>query len=150
MVLIDGLIRAATDSNVNFDVSTELITILSLIFTLISITISVAEYFLSKSLLKANEFVMIELEVECKDFERMSRDTFRDRVIFENKYHFVAKIARTLKLPQNEIEFLKPIHTAKGAMFAMNIEGSLANIKTLFELEIQNQSVQKVKFLLVS
>lgn len=131
--------------NDNFDVSNELVTVLSLIFTLVSITLSVCEYCLSKYLLNTSAFVMIELEFECNDLKHMRKSEFKHKIMFKNKSKFVSEIARLLKVPSNEIELLKPIHTKNGAIFAFNIEGKLLDLKPIFQIEMANKTVQNVE-----
>ena len=106
--------------NDDFDFSGEIVTILSLIFTLVSIGLSVAEYYLSKNLLESEKFLIVTFEVLSNDFTNMSRSKFKS----DNK--FVNNLARRLKIDSSFIDRLKPVQTANGAIFQLIIDTRVA------------------------
>ena len=128
----------------NFDISAELITILSLMFTLVSILISIGEYLLSRQLLKSDSFVIITFEAKCADFKNMKKRTFNNNIIFR-KNLFINNLSRLLKIEPKQIERLKPLHTQNGAIFKLFIESKSVNqIISIFENKIIDGSVAVV------
>lgn len=122
-----ALIGAARYSD-EFDISNELVTLLSLIFTSLSISLSVAEYFLSKKLLACEKYLIITFEALSPDFTEMSRSQFRSAIIYQ-KYKFINNYARKLKVESEYIDRVKPIQTDNGAIFQLIIDNR-NNIQT--------------------
>ena len=129
----------------NLDLSNQLVTIFSLIFTLVSICLSICEYLLSKELLNNDLFVIVSFEAQCNEFACMSHKTFRKRVVYPHKI-FLDEIARYLKIEYSQTESLKPVHTQKGVMFVMYISGDYNSIKKVLCSRKGKSSVAHVKY----
>ena len=120
-----------------FDFTREIVTILSLIFTVVSICLSIVEFFVSRQLLSSESNVRISFEVNSRDFKNMNVDTFSKQVVFRQR-SFLFNLASLLKIQMNQIELLKPIHTKSGAIFVFNIESEMNDITPIFEQCISN------------
>ena len=118
------------DENINGEneYSNEIITILSLIFTVVSIGLSISEYYLSNQLLKFRSYVIVSFEIKSKDIQSMNYRKFLNKIIFHKK-SFIAKMARIFKIEFAAIDRLIPIHTQQGAIFIFNIQTDLKTIK---------------------
>ena len=126
------------------DISSYLVTILSLMFTLVSIFLSICEFCLSKQLLKSDTFVIVSFEVKSNDFKKMKHKQFSQKIIF-CRNSFVNKMARMLKIDFSKIERLKPIHTQNGAMFTLCIDNNIETTKEIVNGKIVDGSIARVK-----
>ena len=104
-----------------FDLSVEMVTVLSLIFTLVSISLSVAEYCLSKKLRHSQILLFVSFEALSNDFSAMSHNRFQSQVVFI-QYGFLNTLARRLKIETGLIDRLKPVQTSNGAQFQLIID----------------------------
>ena len=120
IIQILALIGSSSVDN-NFDISSELVTILSLIFTLVSIGLSIAEYFLSKKLFESQLFLIVSFDVNSNDIATMTRKEFESNVLFR-RVKFLHSLARSLRLQDGSIDRLKPVQTTNGAVFHVIID----------------------------
>ena len=142
-IQIFALYYSATESDIQFDISSEMITVLSLVFTSISIGLSVGEYFLSRQLLKSDSYVIASFKVNSSDIETMSHHDFRDKILFQQKV-FLGEMAKLLEIDYSQIELVKPTRTQKGAIFVLHINHGFHSVRLLLSRNNANNTVAQV------
>ena len=101
--------------------SDSLITILSMIFTIISIILSIFEYLFSSKSIKNDNIMIISFTVLSKYFGNMSEGTFLFKVIFRpRKIRHI--MYRLLKINRAQIERLIPLQLKNGVIFTFFVE----------------------------
>ena len=128
------------------DYSSLLVAIFSMIFTIISILLSIFEYCLGEKFLKFGASVVLSFEIVCPEVSQMkSRKFFRQYVYKKNQ--LVSKMAQITKLRYPQIERLKPHKTPKGARFAFIVGVSTQEYETMqtaLKNAIADETLQQV------
>ena len=99
---------------------------------MVSISLSIGEYSLSKHLLDSELVVTISFEAKCQDFVTMKSKTFKSNVVF-NQEDFVGGIGKIFKCQTSSIERLRPIHTKNSLSNVQSIAKTLS-----FKLTLSN------------
>lgn len=128
-----------------FNISNQMVTLLSLLFTSISIGLSVGEYCLSKQLLKSDSYVVASFKVNSSEIEVMSRKQFRSKIMFRQKV-FISEIAKILEIESCRIDLLIPVQTKTGALFVLHIDFYAPTVHSTLSRHIANQDIAKVCF----
>ena len=110
-----------SDSDGHSGIASDLaITLFTMMFTIISIVLSVFEYFLSSKFVSFASNILITFDAECQDIVDMSWKEFARNLIFK-KWQLVGSVGKVLKLTAQQIERLNPKPCAKGAMYTFAI-----------------------------
>ena len=128
------------------DYSSLLITIFSMIFTMMSISMSCFEFFLSSKFVKLGSNIIISFCIESKDISNMPHKQFQSEIVF-SRIKFIGKVATLLKVKHEQVERLKPTRYSDGAMFVFTVaigDDKYEEIKQRFERLIQDDIFLKV------
>lgn len=135
VIQILTLIRTyVTNADEDFDISAQVVTILSLMFTLVSIGLSIAEFCLTRHLLQSDNYVIISFEAES-DHLRLKKKIFQEKIVFRTR-KFVSKFAEIFKVEKSKIERLKPIKTQYGAIFVLFVDATMANVENVLDSDV--------------
>ena len=105
------------------DVSDSIITILSMLFTMVSIFISLFEYrFFSNHFQNIDYLNFVQFNVKNSKLSSMRRSEFQDKII-SVLYKFNNKLSGILEIDGVKIDRLKPIQYSEGAKFTFIIDG---------------------------
>ena len=141
-------------SNENNDQSTLLITMLSMLFTLISICLSGLEYITALKFMNAGSVMSIQYQIKSKEIAAMSSGKFKQSLVLRRN-PTVHVMAKALKISRKQVERLKPLQNGDGAMFTFfvaigaNKSGSgFVKMKQRIETAVTDKSLQKVCMIL--
>ena len=99
-----------------------LITIFSMVFTIISILLSVFEYTLSSKFLKQGSIMITKFEFESQHIADMIGTTFRDNVVFSHYYKLIHLISKTVHVNAEQVERMIPIQSNNGVRYTFIID----------------------------
>ena len=132
----------------NDDYSLYLITLFSMLFTFISILLSVFEYFFSKNFIQLQSSIIVTFNVESKDISSMQNRQFIKEIVFR-KNKLVHYMAQLFNLTNNrQGERLKPKKDKNGVIctFAIDVDKSkLNNVQSILIDVIDSNELAKVK-----
>lgn len=117
-----------------------------MVFTVISILMSVFEYFLSTRFIYVASTIVIKLMVESNDISQMSYKTYRSKIV-SRQHAIILSIAKILKITSHQVERLKPKLVTNGIMFTFIIsidESHYDNIKLSMEKAVYRCELAKV------
>ena len=98
------------------DPTSLLTTTFSMIFTVISILLSVFEYIFAANFIHNDSNILVTFSVTSKDIASMTRSQFTSQLVFQN-WKLITAMAKILKVNTNRIERLKPKMIMDGAMY---------------------------------
>ena len=110
-----------------------LITILSMIFTIISLFLSGFEYVLSKKIIKSSKILLISFIVESKEIEELDEFQFFARIALK-KFIIVQHLAKILHIQVAHVERLMPIQTEKGVQLKFVIDAESVGFNKVYKL----------------
>ena len=127
--------------------STLFITIFSMVFTTISIILSIFEYcFTCKNKTKKDCVSIVQFKVESSDFQSMTYPQFCAKIVYR-RMGIIGTIGKLLAMPSQNIERLKPVHYTKGVFFTFLIYSSpshpFVKIKAELENSIKDKTLQR-------
>lgn len=105
-------------SDYGSNVSDEIIVILSMTFTLVSICIGICKFYLSKQIINIDSRIIVSFEAKCDDFTYIHPKTFNESIVFR-QISLKDKIGTLLKIESDDLERLQPIQTENGAIFVL-------------------------------
>ena len=108
----------------NGNISDSAITIFSMLFTIISISLSIFEFLLSSKIIKQGSILVLSFNVESIEIAQRTRSQFNRTIVFYRNNKICHSIAKTLQLADKQIERLKPKQYPKGAVFTIFIEAN--------------------------
>ena len=112
---------------------------------MVSIGLSISEYFLSKQLLESDSYIIVSFEAIGTDFKEMNFEQFLQKIVYR-KHSFVGRLSRLLKIDFAAIDRLIPRLAEGGVVFILNIhENDLKRIESVFYN--QSQMVAKVMYI---
>ena len=112
------------------NISINIITIIAMIFSFLSIILTFFEFSTKQYLFKTENGIIIKMEINSKEIEIMTRTQFIKR-IEHKRYSISNEIAKILSIDFNTIELLKPIPSSKGVILIFHIQTHVENAKKL-------------------
>ena len=119
-IQITTLVLVFGDPN-NTGASGQLVTILSMIFTIISILLSVFEYVFSSKSIKSDNVAIIRFNIESQTIANFTYKKFISKIAYR-PIQFTHCVAKTLQLNKNEVEALMPSQYKSGVIFNFIVE----------------------------
>ena len=101
-----------------------LITILSMLFTLVSIFLSAFEHAFSSKFVKNQSVMIIRFFVRSQKIADLGGKAFANELIFTNKHKLVHLFSKVLQLNRVQIERLIPIQSSCGVTFMLIIDAA--------------------------
>ena len=131
------------------DAASFLITLLSMIFTIISIMISVLEYSSKSKFINAGCVSVVRFTVESSEIADMKLNEFRKRVVFK-RFGILSSFAKSVELQFDEVERLNPLHTKKGAVFTfimdLQNDDQYENVRIELRNAIRDGTLVRVRY----
>ena len=130
-------------------VSSYMITVLSMTFTVVSIMLSVFEHKMKSKFLKAGCVIAAIFSFESKELASIRMRQFESRVVFK-KHQIVNSVAKCVELSKEQVERLIPLQHKHGATFTFIMElthqSHFENVAHLLNQGIDDNSLNRVKF----
>ena len=111
------------------NISVNIITIIAMIFSFLSIILTFFEFSTKKYLFETESGIRIKMEINSKEISNMTRTQFIKRIEYK-RYSISNEIAKILSIDFNTIELLKPIPSPKGAILIFDIHIHQSDINT--------------------
>ena len=110
------------------DYSIYLITVFSMVFTVISIVLSIIQHFSTNKFIKPQNIFVIKFNIESQDIQKLDdKKQFSNKIVFIKYNAIINCIAKILQIDDKQIERLKPLQNSKGAIFTFIIEKNISN-----------------------
>ena len=110
-----------------------LITVLAMIFTIISILLSAFEYILSSKFVKNGSVLIIKFVFESHTIADLGGRKFLNKVVFGKVHKVTHVLSKSLRLNFVQIERLIPIQSNKGATFLFIIDADAARFDSIWK-----------------
>ena len=91
-----------------------------MLFTVMSILLSVFEYCLSSKFVNYASSIVISFKVESQDIAKMGGREFSQKIVFQRN-RFCSRVAQWLNLAPRQIDRLNPMKTEDGAIYVLCI-----------------------------
>ena len=132
IIQIIVLILSINDNTHGENSSNFLITILSMLFTIVSILISVFEYALSKKTShgEMTRTIGVRFTLHCSEMAKLDPLQFKSHVQFR-QYSLLFNIAQLFHLNRHQLERLMPKRVSEGAEFILIIQTDVTNLQFL-------------------
>lgn len=97
------------------------ITIIACVFSVVSIFLAITAYKFKKSLLDYPKLCVIDMKIKCDDIGHLEAVEFHKK-ISNRRFGIKREISKLVEMPQDKVEFLKPVQDANGARILFYIE----------------------------
>ena len=117
-----------------------------MLFTIISIVLSLVEFIFSRKFIKSNSLLVIRFSINARNIARMKHRDFRSKIIFK-RIKLVHCVAKMLNTSNEFVERLIPLQTKKGAMFTIVVQcrsHTFDDTMSLMDAAMQDGSLGKV------
>ena len=121
------------------------ITIFATFFSIISIFITIFEYFTQRLLIQTEMYVVLSFIVKSDHISRLSHSKFR-KIIQNNRLSVQRGLAKIIQIGPESIELLKPIQIKDGTILIFHIQTEKLDgriVEQLLEPEIKNRNLQR-------
>ena len=128
------------------DDSSIFITIFSMLFTIISIVLSLFEFIFSRKFIKSKSLLIIRFSISSSNVRKLKYSEFQSKIIFR-RLKFLHGIAKILNINKEFVERLIPLQTKDGAMFTLVVQCSAQNFdvtESLMDAATRDGSLAKV------
>ena len=142
--LIIQLVTLILSIRVGVDNDDLLITIFSMLFTLISLFLSVFEYFLARKFIKSSHLLMIRFMVESQQIEALDEYEFFGQIGLK-KFEIVHYFAKLLHVNIRHVERLMPIQTDQGMAMTFLVDAESVGFDKIQQLVHQSLIMDRVE-----
>ena len=125
-----GGVKTRSDSETGSDL---LITILSMLFTVVSILLSAFEHAFSSKFVKNQSIMIIRFFVRSQKIADFGGKAFANKLIFTNKHKLIHLFSKILQLNRVQIERLIPIQSSRGATFVLIVDAPESRLDSIWD-----------------
>lgn len=109
-------------------------TVLSMVFTIISVMLSIFEYALSSKFVRKGSVMIIKFVLQCDTIAKMGGRKFLNTIVYDNLFKMNHAISRTLGLGFVQVERLIPMQTNEGVTFMLIIDADSSRFDQIWQL----------------
>ena len=130
------------------DLSSYMITVLSMSFTIVSIVISVFEHKMQSKFLKKGVTIVARFSFESRELAHLRLQNFDRRVKFR-RFHTINSVAKSVELAKESVERLLPLQHKQGIIFTFIVElidkSQFERVADLLSQAIKDKTLEKVE-----
>ena len=122
-----------------------LVTILSMIFTVVSILLNIFEYILSRQISEHGSVMIFKFTLKSQKIANMSSGEFSQKVMYSNRRKLSHLVSKMLHINKRQIETMIPTQSNDGAIFSFIVVADAIHFGHIGQ-EL-NQGVQNETFM---
>ena len=113
-------------------------TLFAMIFSLISIILTLFEFFMQGYLIEKESMLSIKFTVESDHLQNLSHKQFKQKIEFK-RYCISNALAKILSIGSSSVELLKPIASKEGVLLIFHVKDNSVNMQN--SIEMINQEI---------